>query len=274
MLAVTSLERTPAITDGVEPDQRARGSGSNAEAWKPSEKVAISPALDERQTEQVKELIDHYSDTFSSGPHDMGRMAAVTHKIDTGDHPPVNQQPYRMAPDERDEADRQIQSMLDNGVICESKSPLASPVVMRDKKDDTKRFCCNYQALNEITKKDRYPLPRVDDCLDELAGSYYYTCLDMATGFWQIKVRERDREKTAFISPSGLFEFQVMPFGLCNAPSTFQRAMDHVLAGLKWRTCIVYVDDILVFSATFEGHLKDLAEVYACKDYSPDTQLI
>ena len=261
VLAVTSLGRTPAITDGVEPDQRARGSGSNAEAWKPSEKVAISPALDERQTEQVKELIDRYSDTFSSGPHDMGRMAAVTHEIDTGDHQPVNQQPYRMAPDERDEADRQIQSMLDNGVICESKSPWASPVVMRDKKDDTKRFCCNYQALNEITKKDRYPLPRVDDCLDELAGSYYYTCLDMATGFWQIKVRERDREKTAFISPSGLFEFQVMPFGLCNAPSTFQRAMDHVLAGLKWRTCIVYVDDILVFSATFEGHLKDLAEV-------------
>ena len=120
----------------------------------------------------------------------------------------------------------------------------------------------DYQKLNEITKKDRYPIPRVDDNLDLLAGNLYFSCLDMKTGFWQIPIAPSDIEKTAFATPAGLFEFLVMPFGLCNAPSTFQRAMDSILAGLKWRSCLVYIDDVLVYSRDFETHLVDLRNVF------------
>ena len=152
--------------------------------------------------------------------------------------------------------------MLENGIIRESRSAWASPIVLTDKKGTTeKRFCGNYIGLNKVTEKDRYPLPRIDDSLDALTGNLYFSCLDLAHGFWQVGVEPKDVEKTAIISPVGLYEFVVMPFGLCNAPSTFQRAMDTVLAGLKWHTCLVYIDDNLVFSPTFEDHLKDLQAV-------------
>ncbi len=97
-----------------------------------------------------------------------------------------------------------------------------------------------------ITKKDVYPLPRIDDALDAMHGSALFSTLDLAAGYWQVEVDPKDREKTAFISDQGLFEFNVMPFGLCNAPATFQRLMDAVLAGLKWTTCLVYLDDIII----------------------------
>ena len=154
--------------------------------------------------------------------------------------------------------ERQIATMLENGIIRESRSAWASPIVLTDKKGTTeKRLCGNYIGLNKVTEKDRYPLPRIDDSLDALTGNLYFSCL----GFFQVGVEPKDVEKTAIISPVGLYEYIVMPFGLCNAPSTFQRTMDTVLAGLKWHTCLVYIDDVLVFSPTFEDHLKDLRAV-------------
>lgn len=151
--------------------------------------------------------------------------------------------------------------MLEDDIIQPSSSPWSSPVVVVRKKDGTLRFCVDYRKLNSVTKKDTYPLPRIDDSLDRLRRAKYFSSIDLRSGYWQIEVDERDREKTAFVTPDGLYEFKVLPFGLCSAPATFQRMMDTVLTGLKWQTCLVYLDDVVVFSETFEQHLQRLKKV-------------
>ena len=130
-----------------------------------------------------------------------------------------------------------------------------------EKKDKTIRFCVDYRRLNAVTKMDVFPLPRVDDSLDLLSKSRYFTTLDLSSGYWQVKMNPASREKTAFSNYSGLYEFLVMPFGLCNMPATFQRLMETVLAGLVRKCCMVYIDDILIVGETFEEHLQNLCKV-------------
>ena len=122
-------------------------------------------------------------------------------------------------------------------------------------------MCYWYRKLNAITRKDAYPLPRIDDTLDTLSRSQWFSILDLLSGYWQVEVAEGDRDKTAFATQSGLFEFKVMPFGLCNAPATFQRLMDLVLAGVQWSHCLVYMDDIIVVGRSFKDHLQNLSVV-------------
>ena len=152
--------------------------------------------------------------------------------------------------------------MLDSNIITPSSSPWASPMVLVRKKDGSLRFCVNYHKVSAITRKDAYPLPLVDDTLDTLACCKCFTTLDLVSGYWQVEVDKKDREKTAFTTPDGLFEFTKMPFGLCNAPATFQRLMDLVLAGLQWNNCLVYLDDILIIGKTFDDHLHNLSLVF------------
>jgi hypothetical protein len=140
--------------------------------------------------------------------------------------------------------------------------PWASPLVLVKKKNDTVWFCVDYRKLNVTTRKDVYPIPRVDETLDTLAGSHFFTTLDLLSGYWQVQVHPDDKEKTAVTTPEGLFEFNVMPFGLCNAPATFQRLMDCVLAGLHWETCLVYLDDVIIIGKSFEDHLHNLHHVF------------
>ena len=120
----------------------------------------------------------------------------------------------------------------------------------------------DYRKLNNVTRKDAYPLPCVDDTLDTLAGSCWFTTLDLISGYWQVPLHTEDREKSAFTTPEGLFEFTVMPFGLCNAPATFQQLMDSVLAGLQWTTCLVYIDDVIILGKSFDDHLYNLSQVF------------
>ena len=153
--------------------------------------------------------------------------------------------------------------MLKSGIISPSSGPWASPIVLVKKKDGSTRFCVDYRKLNDVTLKDAYPLPRIDDSLDALEGSTWFSSLDLASGYWQVEMSPSDKEKTAFTTGSGLYEFNVLPFGLCNAPSTFERLMELVLTGLHWKTCLVYLDDILIYAKTFEEHVERLGEVFS-----------
>ena len=153
--------------------------------------------------------------------------------------------------------------MLSSGVIRPSNSPWASPVIMVKKKDGSLWFCVDFRQLNTATVKDAHPIPRIDDLLDALHGAHWFSTLDLKSGYWQVPIQERDKEKTAFHTSSGqLFEFNQVPFGLCNAPATFSRLMDRVLAGLHWETCLFYLDDIIIFDATWEEHLARLRQVF------------
>ena len=219
-------------------------------------------SLDATQIKRICSLLYAYRDIFGKTKPSVGNAAHVRHNIDTGEARPINCPPYRVGPKERETIDRLTNEMLAEGVISPSTSPWASPVVLVSKKDGSVRFCVDYRRLNHITVRDVYPLPRIDDCLSVLFGNSFFSTLDLIAGYWQVLMAEMDRLKTAFITNNGLFEFNVMPFGLTNAPATFQRYMDVVLAGLKWKSVLVYLDDIGIFSQTFEEHLGHLREVF------------
>ena len=183
--------------------------------------------------EQLFTLLVEYSDIFANNDSDYGHTNKVCHNIPTGNSPPIRQQLRRIPLCRRDEVKKLLQDMRARQVIRPSNSPWAAPIVLVRKKDRSTRFCVDYRKVNTATRKDAYPLPRVDDTLDTLAGSKWFSTLDLISGYWQVEVDQKDREKTAFTTPEGLFEFNVMPFGLCNAPATLQRLMDLVLAGLQ-----------------------------------------
>ena len=195
---------------------------------------------------------------FALDPSELGTTQLVTHSIDTGTHPPIKQ-PVRRTPFAlREKVDQLIEEMLEQKVIEPSSSPWASPIVLVQKKDGGVRFCVDYRKLNRITKLDEFPLPRIDDTLDRLAGACYFSTLDLASGYWQVEMDSPSKEKTAFTTYSGLYQFREMPFGLVNAPATFQRLMEVVLSGLARTVCVVYLDDILVFGRSLSEHNANL----------------
>ncbi|UYV79891.1 hypothetical protein LAZ67_18000994, partial [Cordylochernes scorpioides] len=236
----------------------------HSEDSKIAEILNIDDSLDDFQKEKLRNLLRNYRDIFDFRKKEASKTDNVKHRISTGDHLPTKQRPYRVAPAERQIIQEEVNKMEEIGIIQPSASPWASPVVLVRKKDGSWRFCFDYRRLNKITKKDVYPLPRIDDTLDCLQGARFYSSMDLQSGYWQIDVEEADREKTAFINPDGMYEFKVMPFGLCNAPATFERMMDGLFKGLKWTICLCYLDDIVVFSDDFEEHLRRLQLVLGC----------
>ena len=235
---------------------------SAARKQKLLEMVERPELLDEEQLACLEEFLVEHHQAFSLDPEERGETDLVQIEIDTGDAAPKRQPVRRMPFAVRQEVAKQLKSMQASGVIRPSSSPWASPVVMVRKKDGTHRFCIDYRRVNAVTKPDLYPLPRIDDLLDQLGKSRFFSTLDLASGYWQIRVHPNSIEKTAFITPQGLFEFQVMPFGLMNAPSVFQRLMQQVLQGLNPEEgpdfVSVYIDDVLVFSHTLTEHLQHL----------------
>ncbi len=226
-----------------------------------AEVLKHSETLTDSEREGLRTFLAKHQHLFALSGHELGRTDVVTHSINTGDHPPIKQ-PVRRTPFAlRQKVDELVQQMLEEGIICPSQSPWASPIVLVKKADGSTRFCVDYRRLNAITKIDVFPLPRIDDTLDLLAGTQYFSTLDLAAGYWQVGMNEESREKTAFATYSGLYEFDRMPFGLCNAPATFQRLMEVVLAGLTRKSCMVYIDDILIFSKSLEGHFTHLEQV-------------
>jgi len=217
--------------------------------------------LDHQQQERLRSTLTRYADVFSKGDLDLGRTGLVQHHIRTGDALPIKHAPRRIAPARREEMQRSVMEMEAQGVVERSDSPWSSPVVLVTKKDGTKRFCVDYRSLNNVTAKDSYPLPRMDDTLDAMAGARWFSTLDLKSGYHQVEMAREDKAKTAFSFGQGLWQFTVMPFGLCNAPSCFERLMERVLEGLQWRTALVYLDDIIVFGGSFDEELERLEVV-------------
>ena len=224
--------------------------------------ACVDEDLSEDERQKFFNLVCRYADIFAGSTAELGKTSKLKHSIDTGTAPPIRQPVRRIPPQRRSEVQQLIDDMLNKGVIERSTSPWASPIVLVRKKDGTIRFCVDYRKVNEITRKDAYPLPRIDATLDTLSGSQWFSTMDLMSGYWQVEMNETDREKTAFCTTEGLFQFRVMPFGLCNAPATFQRLMDLVLAGLQWSQCLVYIDDVIVLGRTFQEHLDNLQEVF------------
>jgi hypothetical protein len=206
--------------------------------------------------------LENNQDLFYKEGDKLPHTDVIRHYIDTGGADPIKQRFYRTSQVEQQFIENEVRRMLTEGLVRPSHSPWASPVVLIPKKNGKLRFCVDYRKLNATTKKDAYPLPRIDDVFDSLSDACWFSSLDLASGYWQVHMAETDREKTAFITKIGTFEFNVMPFGLTNAPATFQRLMNQVLGEAIGKFVLVYLDDINVYSRTFEEHLQHLQWVF------------
>ena len=218
----------------------------------------IHPSVPEAAASNLKKLLVKYKDVFSKSELDLGLTTIVKHRIDTGNTPAFRQPLRRFPPAHVQAISEHVDSMLHQGVIEPACSPYASNIVLVKKKDQSYRCCIDYRQLNLSTRKDAYPLPRIDVCLDAMASAKWFSTFDLRSSYHQVQVEPEDMDKTAFICPRGQYRFRTMPFGLCNAGATFQRLMDVVMSGLQLTTCLSYLDDIVVFAATLDQHLERL----------------
>ena len=218
---------------------------------------------DEHDKALVRQVLRRNADIFAQSSTDLGSTNVTTHTINTGDRAPIKQAPRRVALHRQEIVRQEVETMLEKGIIEPSDGPWSSPIVLAKKKDGSLRFCIDYRKLNEATLKDAYPLPRIEDNLDTLGGSTWFSTLDLISGFWQVDMDDESRAKTAFtVGRGGLYQFRRMPFGLCNAPATFQRLMEKVLAGLQWEIAVLYIDDIVVFGSSVPEHLERLEVIF------------
>ena len=217
--------------------------------------------LCEQDKEKVAEVLTCFQDVFSKGSHDLGRAMSVKHDIVTGDATPMKQPLRRIPVSRREEAFKAIEDMEKQGIVEPSTSPWSSPVILVRKKDESTRFCVDYRQLNDVTWKDSFPLPRIDVTLDALNGATWFSTLDLKSGYWQVELEPSAKEKTAFSVGKGLWQIKVMHFELCNAPATFERLMEAVWFSLPWKTCLVYLDNIIVHAASFNDHIENLCRV-------------
>ena len=201
------------------------------------------------QQTQFSVLIEEFADVFPDVPR---QTTLVSHDVDVGDSRLIKQHPYRVNPVKLKAIEKEIDYMLSN-IIEPSQSEWSSPCLLVAKSDGGYRFCTDFRKVNLVTKADSYPIPRIEDCIDKVGSSQYVSKFDLLKGYWQVPLTPRAREISAFVTPAGFYQYKVMPFGMRNAPATFQRMIHRVIDGLEG--CEGYIDDIIVFSDTWEQHL-------------------
>ena len=211
---------------------------------------------------EIQQLLLQYSQLFQE-QSSLSPERYCDHHIELipGEQP-VNTRANRYAPTQKTEIEKQLADMLRSGTIRPSTSPYASPILLVKKKDGSWRFCVDYRCLNNITVKNKHPMPIVDELIDELSGAKWFSKLDFRSGYHQIRIAKGDEHKTAFRTHNGLFEFLVMPFGLTNAPATFQSAMNQIFQPFLRKGVLVFMDDILVYTSTLDEHVALLQQVF------------
>ena len=211
----------------------------------------------------VNEMFDEHKNLFANDLSELKQTNLVKHVINTGDALPVRKTLYSMTPEKQEFLRKELDMLMNKGLIRESYSPWAcSPLIVPKKGPKKWRFCVDYRPVNKVTKKDAYPLPRIDEMLETFGGAKWFSSLDLFSGYWQVAMDEKDGEKTAFVTKWGTYEFNVMPFGLCNTPAMFQRLMNKVLRDCIGKFVVVYLDDVTVYSTTFEEHTQHLKIVF------------
>ena len=218
--------------------------------------------------DKLASVLSEYDDLFMKNKSDIGRCKIAKHRIELEPEAiPHREGARRMSLDKAAKANQEVQNLLALGLIQPSYSPWASGIVMVKKKSGELRFCCDFRPLNDVTVKDAFPLPRIDESLSRIANAKIFTSIDLAWAFWQIPLKKRDRRKTAFACELGLFEWRRMPFGLCNASATFQRSITRALQKIQQRhgsVVMAYIDDIVIATETIEDHLERIREVFEC----------
>ena len=224
----------------------------------------LSGNLSADEIQRLNSLLYKWENVFSVGEWDLGRTDLISHRINMTDDQPLKQRHRRIPPAMYDEVRQHLKDMLNAGLIRDSYSPWASPLVLVRKKDNSLRLCIDFRLVNKKTIRDSYYLPRIDESMNALAGAKLFSVLDLKSGFWQVEVAEEHRERTAFTAgPLGLYECNVLPFGVTNGPATFQRLMEKAMGDLQPEKCLIYLDDIIVHSSTVSEGLDRLECVFS-----------
>jgi len=225
-----------------------------------------SESLSDDQVLRLKAFLEKNKDVFSDSLKNIGQTNVFTHRIETEPGAkPVHKSHYRQGPKQKAEVERQVKDFLENDIVCPSTSVWNSPVVLVKKKDGSWRFTVDYRALNKVTKPISHPLPRLEDVFDSIGESQatIFTSLDLNSAYFQMALDPETKHKAAFVTHEGVFEWNRLPFGLKNAPMSFQMLMSQVLRGLHWKFALCYIDDILIYSKDFEEHLDHLDKVFS-----------
>ncbi|KAL6459678.1 hypothetical protein MHYP_G00314370 [Metynnis hypsauchen] len=220
-----------------------------------------SPISSEFKNHLLNRIYSEVPDAFAKHDLDVGTLAGVTHRIELEPHTPFKERTRRVSPADSEDLKSHLRELLACNIIEESNSPYASPVVLVRKKNGDLRMVVDYRKLNKLTKKDAYPLPRIEETFALLSGSKWFTVLDLKSGYYQLEVEPADCPKTAFTTPFGTWQFRKMPQGLTNSPATFQRTMERVMAGINLQELIAFLDDLIIFSSTLEEHEQRLMTV-------------
>ena len=205
------------------------------------------------QRKELAEVITQYREVFPDVP---SKTNLIEHDVDVGDSAPIKQHPYRVSPMKKELLDKEVQYMLENDIIEESQSNWSSPCILFPKHDGRFRFCTDLRKVNDKTKSYSFPIPRIADCIDQIGNAKFASTFDMLKGYWQVPLTQRAREISAFVSPSGLFQYKVMPFGMKNAPATFQRMVNKLVREIDG--CEGYIDDVVIFSDNWSDHIRQI----------------